>query len=253
MTIERRSRRTVAAVVYEPEQRYRLIRRADDSLPLEELEGYHRDANLRAHSGDGPSRPPRITGYSAVFYNSKDPGTEYPLWTGAVERVMPGAFDRSLKEKDDVRALFNHVPSQILGRSTAGTLDLSVDKRGYRYGLDAPDTQVARDLVASIERGDVDGSSFGFKVRSVRWDFTDDLEIRNLLDVEVFDVGPVTFPAYEATEVDVRGLELERDAYRERIRGFNLADQDAPQEDREARLGRHDRARRYFEVMEDVS
>ncbi len=66
---------------------------------------------------------------------------------------------------DDVRGLFNHDPNFILGRSAAGTLSLSVDERGLRYDITAPDTQTIRDLVlAPMMRGDINQSSFAFRV-----------------------------------------------------------------------------------------
>jgi HK97 family phage prohead protease len=148
--------------------------------------------------------PPVITGYAAVFYDANDPGTEYRLYDDLVERIMPGAFTRALSD-DDVRALFNHDANHVLGRTLAGTCRLSVDAKGLRYEVDPPDTQTARDLVASIRRGDITGSSFGFVPRSTTYRKDDAggyvLE-RN--DVQLFDVSPVTFPAYASTQAGVR-------------------------------------------------
>ncbi len=152
---------------------------------------------------------PLIKGYAAVFYDGT-PGTEFRLWKGMVERVLPGAFDKALKE-DDVRALFNHNPDAVLGRTEAKppTLRLSVDKRGLRYEIDVPDTQVARDLVVAIKRGDITGSSFGFSVRAEEFERPGENDpdkpvVRKIKDVQLFDVSPVTFPAYKATEVVAR-------------------------------------------------
>jgi len=153
---------------------------------------------------DGKSQ---IVGYGAVFYRSGEPGTEYELWSNVVERVAPTAFATALSRPDDVRALFNHDPNFVLGRSSSGTMTLSVDDRGLRYVIDPPDTQQARDLIASIERGDISGSSFSFSVNSETW--TDPVnggpEVRTINDVTLYDVGPVTFPAYEATAAGMRG------------------------------------------------
>lgn len=155
---------------------------------------------------------PKITGYSAVFYNANDPGTEYELARygnyRVVERLMAGCFDRAVKE-DDVRALFNHSADNVLGRSTSGTLRLSVDKTGLRYEIDPPDTQMARDLMEVLKRGDVSGSSFSFEYRSksvvqqtgVDGSETDIIEVR---ETALYDVGPVTFPAYTSTTSGVR-------------------------------------------------
>ena len=80
-----------------------------------------------------------ITGYAAVFYRDGDHSTEYVLWddqfSRAVERVTPSAFSRALREKQDIRALFNHDPNQLLGRTTAGTATVTVDETGLRYEI----------------------------------------------------------------------------------------------------------------------
>ncbi len=147
-----------------------------------------------------------IEGYAAVFFRSGDVGTQYELWEGVVERVSPTAFDRAMRERDDARGAFNHDPNFILGRVSAGTMRLSVDSIGLRYEIDLPDTQAGRDTATSIERGDITGSSFAFSPRQTRWisGAEGEPEIRMLEDVELFDCGPVTYPAYESTTTGVR-------------------------------------------------
>lgn len=146
-----------------------------------------------------------LEGYGAVFYDGT-PETEYPLWSDVVERIMPGAFQRTLSENIDVRGLFNHDPSLILGRVSAGTCRLSIDGKGLRYEIDLPDTQLARDLGLSIERRDVTGSSFSFIPERVMWVHGEDgVDVREIHSAIVFDVGPVTWPAYEATTASIRG------------------------------------------------
>jgi len=148
---------------------------------------------------------PTIHGYAAIFYRAGDRSTQYQLWPGAVERIMPTAFNEALKRGDDVRALFNHDPNLVLGRTKAETLGLAVDQIGLRYEITPIDTSVYRDLVRRLQRGDVDGSSFSFAVEAEEWRVEGDLEIRELHGVKLFDVGPVTFPAYQATSSGVRG------------------------------------------------
>jgi len=160
-----------------------------------------------------------LTGYAAVFYRAGDSGTEFAPWPGWVERVMPGAFDEALKA-DDVRALFNHDNSLVLGRNQAGTLTLSVDEKGLRYSVDLPDTQTGRDVPVLVERGDITGSSFAFMTRGedgqkVYEDKARNSYIRELRAVELFDVSPVTYPAYEGTSVAVRGAEIPDDVQAE--------------------------------------
>jgi uncharacterized protein len=147
-----------------------------------------------------------ITGYAAVFYDPNDPGTEYRMWSDMVERIMPGAFDKAIRE-DDVRGLFNHEDCNILGRTKSGTMRLSVDKRGLKYEIDPPDTQCARDLMQSIDRGDVSGSSFMFKPVANTYRDVEGLYIIERDEVKLYDVGPVCFPAYESTDTSVRSAE----------------------------------------------
>jgi HK97 family phage prohead protease len=143
-----------------------------------------------------------ISGHAAVFNKDSEP------MYGFVERVAAGAFTKSIKE-DDVRALFNHDPNLILGRNTAGTLRLSEDETGLAVEIDPPDTQTARDLLVSLERGDISQMSFGFYTRKDEWTYDQKTgtTTRTLLDCQLFDVSPVTFPAYPDTDVSVRSLE----------------------------------------------
>jgi HK97 family phage prohead protease len=172
----------------------------------------------RRFIGSGPAgievrqdgdRPRTLSGYAALFYRADDPGTEYELWDGAVERILPGAFDAAVSG-DDVRALFNHDPNHLLGRTTSGTLRLSVDKVGLRYEVDLPDTQSGRDTATSAGRGDLTGSSFGFSLRSdgARWTRDKGKDVRELRSLALFDVSPVTYPAYKSTTVAVRSDDL---------------------------------------------
>ena len=156
---------------------------------------------------DESGEHPQLVGYASVFYDGT-PKTEFRLWEDFVERIMPGAFDKTLKAKDDVRALFNHDPSLILGRTTAGTVGLEIDKRGLRYSIELGSTTVAEDVVEHVRRGDISGSSFGFEVTDVVHRMEDKVDIREIAGVKLFDIGPVTFPAYEATDVSVRADEL---------------------------------------------
>lgn len=108
----------------------------------------------------------------------------------------------------DVRALLNHDPNFVLGRTTAGTLKLTQDDTGLRYEIDLPDTQAGRDLATSIERGDISQSSWGFTLRmdedstGDEWTRNDGKDHRTIKAVrQVFDVSPVTFPANPNTDV----------------------------------------------------
>lgn len=172
--------------------------------------------------------PPVIEGYGAVFYRQGDPGTEYRLWGDVYERIAPGAFDKALGE-GNVRSLFNHDPNWVLGsnRSEPPTLVLSVDSVGLRYRVTPPQTQAVRDQVLGpIERGDVTGSSFMFMPTKVAWIEEErdgrQIDVRELQEVELWEVGPVTFPAYEATTTGLRAVggidEIKADLDREQRR-----------------------------------
>jgi HK97 family phage prohead protease len=160
--------------------------------------------------------PPVIVGYAAPFWRQGDPGTEYRLYDDLVERIMPGCFDRACRE-DDVRALFNHNVDFVHGRLGAGTLALSVDSVGLRYEIKTPETHAARDVLESIRRGDVTGSSFSFipHENGMKHSKEGARYVRELHSVQVFDVGPVTFPAYTGSSTGVRALEDPAEARRD--------------------------------------
>lgn len=142
----------------------------------------------------------KIVGYAAVFNAlSDDLG-------GFREKIDPGAFAKTIVA-DDIRALKNHNSDYVLGRNTKKTLILSEDQRGLKIEIIPPDAQWARDLMVSIDRGDIDQMSFGFRTIAHRWEGEGNDEIRTLMEVKLFDVSPVTFPAYPDTEVALRSLE----------------------------------------------
>jgi len=165
------------------------------TIPITELE---------VRSADG--EPPRITGYAAVFEQWSLPLDDW--FMAYREKVLPGAFRKTLAESD-IRALVNHNPDYVLGRTKAGTLSLAEDDHGLRVEILPPDTQWARDLMVSMRRGDINQMSFGFQVIKDRWTFTDapdSLDERELLEVRLFDVSVVTFPAYPQTEAWARSM-----------------------------------------------
>lgn len=152
---------------------------------------------LEVRAGEAETRT--LVGHAAVF----DVWTD--LW-GMEERVRPGAFARSLGE-DDIRGLFNHNPDNVLGRNKAKTLTLREDKVGLAFEIQLPNTQLARDLAVSIERGDITGCSFGFITRKAEWEDEEGKKPRrSIIDAQLFDVGPVTYPAYAETDVEARSL-----------------------------------------------
>lgn len=147
-----------------------------------------------------------ITGYAAVF-NSLSQEMTTPSGRKFRETIKPGAFARSL-ESSDVRGLFNHDTNQLLGRRGAGTLRLIEDERGLRYEIDPAETTVGKDVVISLKRGDLTGSSFSFATVEDEWGAgPDGSVVRELRSVHVFDVGPVVFPAYLEASAAYRSLD----------------------------------------------
>lgn len=166
---------------------------------------------LRANEADASGNT--VFGYAAKFNTrSENLGSaDYQFY----ETIQPGAFDDVLL--DDVRALFNHESELILARSKGGegTLKIGVDAVGLWYEFEAPDTSVGRDLLVSLRRGDIDQSSFSFSVDKdgQKWTETQDGEGPRVINRTItkvsrlYDVSPVTYAAYEDTEVDCRSLE----------------------------------------------
>ena len=194
---------------------------------------------LRMERRDGSTKQ-RMIGHASVFnsWTTLYEGRNF-LWR---ELVRPGAYKRAIAEKQDVRCLFNHEPDWLLGRTRSGTLDLSEDGVGLVSDCDPPDTQLVRDLVLSpIERGDLSQMSFTFLPNNranatvvseggvtiidrggekitIRMDDDIEIEERELIDLDLYDVSPVTYPAYTDTDVGLRTRCLRRDQEaRERV------------------------------------
>lgn len=155
---------------------------------------------------------PLIDGYAVVFN----------AWSEVMldargrkfrERIAPTAFDRVLAKQPDIRALWNHNADLPLGRTRNGTLRLVKDGAGLRIELEPPQTSWGADSVTSIRRGDVSGMSFAFAVQREGGDAwekpgADGISHRTITDADLFEVSPVTFPAYPATQVMVRSVSV---------------------------------------------
>jgi HK97 family phage prohead protease len=169
------------------------------------------DVELRMDPDYGPT----ITGLG-VRYNvySADLG-------GFVEVALPASGAKTIQEQD-IRALFNHDPSLLLGRKMANTLRMVQEPEGVRYFISAPNTQVGRDVVELIGRRDLFGSSFGFNLptpRAATWTKTArGYPVRQLHEFVMRDIGPVTFPAYGGTEPALRQLAEERSLPYDRVK-----------------------------------
>lgn len=200
----------------------------------------------RLHAGDVEYRAKQggagglLVGYAAVFNRySQNLG-------GFVEQVAPGAFAKTIAEAD-IRGLFNHDANLVLGRTSSATMRLAEDNIGLHFEIDLPDTAIGRDVATLVERDDVTGSSFSFRVMpgGVEWGYTQqDFPLRTLTEVQLYDVGPVTFPAYLDSEAELArsaltGLAESRDlnldelvaaAGRNELRSFLKGDQSSAPE-----------------------
>lgn len=142
-----------------------------------------------------------IEGYFAVF------NSNYEIAPGMTESVAPGAFQSSLS--GDIRALINHDTTLVLGRTKAHTLELREDERGLWGKVTVnPNDSDAMNLYERVKRGDVDGCSFGFEIRSQDTDIREDGSVHwTIRDVSLYEVSCCTFPAYEQTNISARSQE----------------------------------------------
>lgn len=159
-----------------------------------------------------------IEGYFSVF------GGVYELWDGASETIAPGAFTETLG--GDIRALIDHESRLVLGRTTAGTLELREDETGLwgRVKIN-PNDQDAMNLYERVRRGDVDQCSFGFDILDEETETRENGEVRwTIRKVKLYEVSVVTFPAYQETSVTARKRDYEEiqkrktEAWRESMR-----------------------------------
>lgn len=185
----------------------------------------------------------QIAGVAAVYYDGTR-GTEFVLDPGGngrrrvVERILPGAFDRVIRESNvnDTRALFNHESNYLLGRRSAGTLKLENTPRGLAYSIPYDETDPDHQRVASkMKRGDLKGSSFAFTVGASGMErkIEGDLGVIEIRGVDkLYDVGPVTFPAYAGTDAGLRGHDPEKEL--KQFRDWEAATEQAANDEAEA-------------------
>src|SRR5262249_54331525 len=144
----------------------------------------------------------RLTGVAAPF-NVRAKMANY------FEVIAPSAFERSLREGADVRALFNHSPNQILGRVSGGTLRLTSESDGLHFEISLPNTSLGRDVHTLVSRRDLSECSFAFECRKDTWSTIrvngKAERLRMLEDVSLADISVVTYPAYsQGTSVNAR-------------------------------------------------
>ncbi len=155
-------------------------------------------------AGEGTGRT--VEGYAAVFNSTTRIGGGW----GYDEVIEAGAFDDAISVSD-CRALFNHDPNHLLARQSSGTLQLSLDAKGLMYKFEMPESRA--DLLEMMERGDLKESSFAFTVKEQEWleekDADGDWKYTRIIKKvdKLYDVSPVTYPAYADTSVAKRSLD----------------------------------------------
>ena len=165
----------------------------------------------------------RLVAGLAAVYNSRTNLGQFE------EEIAPGAFDSAIGASD-ARALFNHDPNHLLARQGSGTLSIEDSKDGLRYEFNMPETSLGNDLLVLMERGDLNQSSFAFTIAEGGQEWRkeqrdgQDVHVRKITKVErLYDVSPVTYPAYQDTTVGKRAweercAELEAEREEEEVR-----------------------------------
>ena len=154
-------------------------------------------------TGGLSSNGKKLTGYAAIFNSEADLG-------GFVEVVRNGAFRKSLEGGTNIRALYHHQGDALLGTTRGGTLKLKEDAHGLAFDLALPDTTHGRDLAILVDRGDVAGCSFGFRVPEGgdRWEERGSTLVRELLNVDLVEITLTSDPAYQDTTVALRNMPI---------------------------------------------
>lgn len=149
-----------------------------------------------------------LEGYFAVF------NREYPVCCNWMETIAPGAFRAFLESGKDVKVLWNHNHDIVLGSTAAGTATLREDDVGlWGSVLINEKDQDAVNAHARVERGDVDGCSFGFDIGRMEEDWDGDQYRTVILEVDpLYEVSPCTFPAYTDTSISARAQQSMEDA-----------------------------------------
>lgn len=165
------------------------------------------DGSLEMRSEQSEGGKQVLSGY-ALKFNKRSENLG-----GFVEIITPGALKNA--DMSDVRALIDHNPGQILGRTKAGTLKLAVDEVGLRFEVELPGTQYANDLYQNVQLRNITQCSFGFllapKGDSFEYDKEAGVYLRRLNNISrLTDVSVVTYPAYQDTSVDIAKRNLDQ-------------------------------------------
>jgi HK97 family phage prohead protease len=158
-----------------------------------------------------------FSGYAAVFNSDSQP---LPF----IERIAPGAFRGSLRNRNDIKLLWNHDTGQVLGSTRAGNLRLTENERGLYVEATLPRTTLANDVRELVSTGIVDSMSFGFTVARNGDEWSSDGAVRTLKRINLHEVSIVAFPAYTATAGSTAVRGLDKVAKRAEVDADELAD-----------------------------
>lgn len=167
-----------------------------------EVRSFNFDFEVRADEGQDRI----VTGYAAVFDSPSQ-----PLWGEWREVIAPGAFAETLAAPDDIYALWNHNANEPIASRDAGTLKLSEDKRGLRTEIHFGDSDIEKYWHSKIKDKTIKKMSFGFSPEEEGVDY--DAKIRTLMRIRLYEVSPVTWPAYQGTSISARGYAQPEDIF----------------------------------------
>jgi HK97 family phage prohead protease len=145
-----------------------------------------------------------LEGYATEFEVETKLGRGDWAWTEVVKR---GAFTTSLAEQPSIKLLHSHDTGRVIASrrnrdgKVTGTLELREDERGLWFRAEIPDTQEGRDLITQVERGDLDGMSFGFDIIRETWD--ENKRASEIEEVRLYEISVVAFPAYDQAQFDL--------------------------------------------------
>lgn len=196
--------------------------------------------NLEVRAAGEGSKMPTLVGYAAIYDSPSDLG---PF----IETIAGGAFGESISRGDDIRALFNHDTAHVLGRRSVGTLRIFDEAKGVRVEIDLPNTQTARDLSESIDRGDIDQMSVTWYLdenfeSEWRWleETGEEKDMRRILRATLREVSVVAIPAYDDTSIAKRSLKAARSEQKpeKKISAEERQESNAPVPSREVLMAR---------------
>jgi HK97 family phage prohead protease len=180
-------------------------KQTDSKLEIREQEN---EVEIRSAVGEGGEE--KHTVYGSVKYNTESKVMRGTVGKAFVEEILPGAFDEALRS-NDIKALWCHDTSKILGSSKSGTLRIEPREDGIDFEIDLPNNSWGMDARESIKRGDVRGVSFGMFVKDDKWakENRDGQQLykRSIKKANIVELTITGFPAYPSNFVSCRSLE----------------------------------------------